>query len=106
MGLSINFDTDKSGWSIVYIEGLQITISKKILYFLSLKIEFVLANSADPDFMWHFIWVFTVCHSTSLGFLDLEGLISCSYDIAQIICNCSDLDNRRIPNPRKVLFAW
>ena len=57
MGFSIKFDTDKSGWSIVYIEGLQVTFFLK-LYFLSLKIEFVLANSADPDEM----PLYVACH--------------------------------------------
>ena len=33
----------------------------------SLKIHSVLANSAYPDAMWHFIWDFAVCHSTHLG---------------------------------------
>ena len=37
----------KYGWSIVYIEGLQVIISKKC--YISQKIDFVLANSADPD---------------------------------------------------------
>ena len=32
---------------IVYIEGSQVTISKNVFY--SMKIEFVLANNADPD---------------------------------------------------------
>ena len=45
-----NFDTVKSGWSIVYIEGFQVIISKNIM-FLSLKIDFVIANSADPNEM-------------------------------------------------------
>ena len=44
MEFSINFDTVKSGWSIVYIEGLQVII-------FTLKIDFVLANSAEPDEM-------------------------------------------------------
>ena len=30
---SIKFDTVKSGCSIIYIEGSQVIISKKILYF-------------------------------------------------------------------------
>ena len=34
---------------------------------LSLKIHFVLSNSADPDEMRHFIWVFIVCYSINLG---------------------------------------
>ena len=37
------FDFVKSGWSIVYIEGSQVIISKKNIIFLSLKIDFVLA---------------------------------------------------------------
>ena len=50
MEFSIRFDTVRSGWSIVYIEGPQVIISKKIV-FLSLKIDFILANSADRDEM-------------------------------------------------------
>ena len=46
---SIKLNTIKSGWS--NIEGLQIIISKNIS--LSLKINFVLANGADPDEMPH-----------------------------------------------------
>ena len=38
-------------WSIVYIEGLQVIILKKVL---SLKIPFVLANSGDPNEMPHY----------------------------------------------------
>ena len=49
MNFSIKFDTVKSRWSIVYIEGLQVIIN-----FLSLKINFVLANSADPDEIPHY----------------------------------------------------
>ena len=43
------YDLVKSGWSIVYIEWSQVIIKKYI--FLSLKIDFALANSADPDEM-------------------------------------------------------
>ena len=50
MEFSIKFDTVKSGWSIVYIEGLQVIISKNIT-FPSFKIDFILANNADPDKM-------------------------------------------------------
>ena len=50
MEFPIKFDTFKSGWSIVYIEGSQV-----IIVFLSLKIDFVLANSADPDEMPQFV---------------------------------------------------
>ena len=52
MELPIKFDTVKSGWSIVYIEGSQIIISKYIVC-LSLKIDFISAKSADPDEMPH-----------------------------------------------------
>ena len=45
MEFSIKFDTVKSGWSIIYIEGLHLIIKKKYM------IDFVLANSADPDEM-------------------------------------------------------
>ena len=43
----------KTGWSIVYLEGSHITISKNNC--ISLKIDFVLANSADPDKMLHYV---------------------------------------------------
>ena len=45
----IKFDTVRSGWPIVYIEGSQGIISKKNNVFLSLKINSVLANSIDCD---------------------------------------------------------
>ena len=54
MKLSIKLHAIKSGWSIVYMEGLQFMISKKNFVFHSLKIDFVLANSADPDEMPHY----------------------------------------------------
>ena len=38
-------------WSIVYIDGSHVIISLKYCIFLSLKIDFVLANSIDPDEM-------------------------------------------------------
>ena len=69
MEFSIQLHTNKSGWSIVYIERTQVIISPKNI-FLSLKITFVAANSADPDEMPHnvaFHLVFTVCQSTHLG---------------------------------------
>ena len=50
MEFSIQFETVRSGWSIVYIEGLQVIISKNIK-FLSPKIYPVLANSTDPNEM-------------------------------------------------------
>ena len=48
MDLSIKLHTLKSGWSIVCIEGTHVIISK-ILVYLSLKIDFVLAFSVDPN---------------------------------------------------------
>ena len=59
MELSIKFDTVKSEWSIVYIEGLQVIISNII--FLSLKIDSVLENSAGPDEMPPYA-AFHLCH--------------------------------------------
>ena len=57
MEFPIKFDTAtcKSGWSIVNIAGSHVI-------FLSVKT------------MRHFIWVFTVCHSTYLGVYGLQGL--------------------------------
>ena len=49
MEFSINFDTVKSGW---YIISTEVILSKKYLFF-SVKINFVLANGADPDEMPH-----------------------------------------------------
>ena len=45
------FDRVKSGWSIVYNDESQVTISQK--YCISLKSEFVSVNSADPDEIQH-----------------------------------------------------
>ena len=50
MEFPVKLDTVKSGWPIVYIEGSQAIISKNVI-FLSLKIDSILANSADPDEM-------------------------------------------------------
>ena len=52
MEFSIKFDTIKSGWFNVYFKWSQVTVSKTV--FLSLKIDFVLANSADPYEMPHY----------------------------------------------------
>ena len=46
MEFPIKFDT-------VYIKGSQVILSKQFI-FLSLKINFVLANSVDPDEMTHY----------------------------------------------------
>ena len=45
----------KSGWFIVFIEGSKVIISTKSIVLLSLKINFVLSNSADPDEMPQFV---------------------------------------------------
>ena len=63
---SIDLYTVKTGRFIVYIQGSLVIISQRYSIF-SLKIIFILANSADPDEMPHFIWVLTVCQSTRLG---------------------------------------
>ena len=50
MEFSIKFGTVKSGRSIIYIKGSHVTISIHNV-FLSLQIDSVLTNSADPDEM-------------------------------------------------------
>ena len=52
MEFSIKLHIIMSEWCIVYIVGSQVIISKNIV-FLSLKIEYVIANSTDPDEMPH-----------------------------------------------------
>ena len=58
MEFSIKLHAINSGWSIVYIEAIQAIISKNNSVFLSLKIYFVLPNSADPDKMQPYV----ACH--------------------------------------------
>ena len=53
MEFSIKLHTIYSGWSIVYNEESQGNDFTKNILFLSLKMDFVLANSADPDEMPH-----------------------------------------------------
>ena len=79
MEFSIKLHLIKSGWSILNIEGSQVMISDKIV-FISLKIDFVLASSADTDesrIMQHFICVLPdkekTCRSLS-GHLNLTIL--------------------------------
>ena len=50
MDFSLKFDTDKSGWSIVYIGWSQVIISKN-KYCISLMMDFVLPDSTDLDEM-------------------------------------------------------
>ena len=49
MDISIKFDTVKSVWTIVYIYQIDKLYFPKNNVFLSLKTDFVLAKSADPD---------------------------------------------------------
>ena len=51
---NIKFDTVKLGWSIEYIEGQRLYFPN-IVYLPSLKIDFVLKNSADPDEIPHYV---------------------------------------------------
>ena len=53
MEFSIKYDTVKSGWSIVDIEGSQVIIKKK-QHIFSVKIDFDFANSAEPDEISHY----------------------------------------------------
>ena len=72
MGFSIKFDTVKSGWSIVYIERLQVIISKNII-FLSLKIDFVLFGlklNIQVNSYGHVGTVSSPNHTFSLGRLE------------------------------------
>ena len=64
MEFSIKLHAIKSGWSIVNIEGTQIIISKN--FCISLNIDFVIANSADPNEMLGLHWL--------TGFLFLKRL--------------------------------
>ena len=52
MDSSFSYDTINLGWSSVYIEGLQVIISKKNCIYFS-KMRLILANSHDPDEMTH-----------------------------------------------------
>ena len=51
MEFSIKLHTIKLGWSIVYIVGSHVKISPKNISFVFQKVDFVLANSVDPDEM-------------------------------------------------------
>ena len=61
------------GLSIVYIEGSQVIISKKYC-FITLKINFVLANSADSDEMLHYA-AFHLCLHCLPKYLFYKGLM-------------------------------
>ena len=69
MEFPIKFDTVKSECALVYITGSHVILSPKNI-FLSLKIDFGLANNQDPDKMPHYAAFhlgFHVCQSTRLG---------------------------------------
>ena len=69
MPFSIKFDTVKSEWPIIYIERSQV-ISFKSNGFLSLKIPFVLTNSADPEKMPHYAILHQSLHCLPVSFKD------------------------------------
>ena len=52
MEFSIKLDTYQPVWSIIYTVGFQVIILKNV--FISLKIEFIYANSADLDEIPHY----------------------------------------------------
>ena len=77
MEVSIKLHTIKTGWTIVYIEGSQVIISKNNIVFLSLKIDFVLVISADSDEMPHYVTFHLGLHCLSKypfrGFWSTKG---------------------------------
>ena len=54
MEFSKHFDTVKSGWSMYLLRGQRLYFPKSVVSLFFLKIDFVLANSADPDEMPHY----------------------------------------------------
>ena len=62
MDFFIKFDTVKSEWFIVYIEGSKVIISFKKCNFFP-RSHFVSANSADPDEMPHSVSFHLGLHS-------------------------------------------
>ena len=69
--IKLHVHTIEAGWSIAYIEGSQVMISKNIV-FLSLKIDFVLVNSADPDL---FVCLFC-CFTSQVNSHGHGGMVS------------------------------
>ena len=53
MEFSIMVNTFKSGRSTAYIEGIHVNFPNNIV-FLSLEVDFVLANSTNPDEMLYY----------------------------------------------------
>ena len=66
MDYPTHIDTISMDLSIMYLKGLPGQIFYKKRFILSMTTDFVLANSADPDEMPHFIWIFAVWESTCL----------------------------------------
>ena len=60
----------KFGFSIVHIGGSQVMLFRLILL-LQMKLVFIIAKIADPDF----IWVFTVCQVPIYGFPGFSDLL-------------------------------
>ena len=53
----------------IILRGHRLNFPQNVLNFLSLKIDFVIVNSAmlmKCHTTWHFMWVFTVCQSTRI----------------------------------------
>ena len=71
MEFPIKFDTVESGWSIVYIVGSQVIISPK--YCISPKIDFVFANSVDPDYAAFQLGLHCLPKYPFRGFWSLKG---------------------------------
>ena len=82
MEFPIKFDTVKSRWSIVYYimrgHRLYFCIFQKFIVSLSLKIDFSVENSADPDEIPHHAAFHLGLHCLSkspyVGFLVFTGL--------------------------------
>ena len=77
MELSIKLHTVMSEWSIVDNEGSKVNISQKYCI-VSLKIDFAIANSVDPDEMQHYAAFHLGLHCLSKkypfrGFLSSKG---------------------------------
>ena len=83
MNFSVKFDTVNSGWSLnVYIDGATGYNFQKNIVLNSLKIDIVLANSADPDEMPHYaafhLGLLCLPKYPFLGFLVFKGLKLCN----------------------------
>ena len=67
--------------------GHRLQFPENVVFF-SLKIDVVLANSADPDEMppyAAFLWVFTVCQRTCLGVSGLQMVIHISSKVVMYV---------------------